>query len=87
MGLSTSDDPTGDIFDAWQREEFPMLDFDQFDDKVHREVGEAELGLEFKQTPESLRKLFLWNDADRFRRWAVKARKTYWSISRRITRR
>lgn len=83
MGLSTTDDPTGRGFDAWQRSEFPMLDFNGFDDRVHREVGEDELGLEFKLSPEAMCELFLWNRSDRYRRWAVRARKAWWNVSRR----
>lgn len=87
MGLSTTDDPTGEAFDAWQRSEFPMLDFKTLDDSVHREVGEAELGLEFKRSPKAMRELLLWNSDDRVRRWSVGARKALWVVSRRLMRR
>ena len=60
-GLSGTDDPGGEAYDAWQREEYPMPTRDGFGDRAHREVGEAELGLEHKRTPEALRELFGWS--------------------------
>ena len=66
MGLSASDDPTGQLFDAWQRSEFPMLSRQGYDGTAFRHIGEAELGLEYKLTPAALRRLFSWRKRDRY---------------------
>ncbi len=56
MGLSKSKDPTGKLFGQWQNVAFPELSFEAFDDHAHVSIGERELGLEFKQSPDQLRK-------------------------------
>jgi hypothetical protein len=54
-GLSASDDPTGERFDRWQRESFPQLCWERFDETVHIELGASELGREHKRSPAQLR--------------------------------
>lgn len=54
-GLSASDDPSGERFDRWQRESFPELCFERFDETCHRAIGERELGREHKRSPVVLR--------------------------------
>jgi hypothetical protein len=65
MGVEDRIDRTGELFDAWQRREFPELAGERFGDDDLRWLGERELGLEFKRTPEQLRELFQWNPLDR----------------------
>ena len=43
MGLSGSNDPTGERFDTWQRETFPELTLERFGDRTNRALGEVEL--------------------------------------------
>jgi hypothetical protein len=76
MGVSEHEDPTGEQFDAWQRKEFPLLAFDSFGDRAHAEIGDRELGLEFKHAPEEVKQLFAWRERDWWRR-----------IGHRVTRR
>lgn len=62
VGLSGTDDATGEVFDAWQRAEFPELCFDAFEAAgrpCHKALGDAELGLEFKLEPAALRAALL----------------------------
>ncbi len=73
-GVAQSKDPTGEQFAAWQQREFPMLCRDKFNGAPLREIGERELGMEFKRSPEQLRELLMWNDADRHRRSWWRAR-------------
>lgn len=54
-GLSESEDPTGEVFDRWQRENFPELCWERFDETCHQRIGAAELGREHKRSPEQLR--------------------------------
>lgn len=54
-GLSESEDPTGEVFDRWQREAFPELCFERFDESCQQAIGAAELGREHKRSPEQLR--------------------------------
>ena len=60
MGLDKSIDRSGQLFHAWQKQEFPHLLWETFGDVCHKETGERELGLEFKRDPDALRELFLW---------------------------
>jgi hypothetical protein len=75
MGLSESQDPTGEEYDAWQRAEFPMLTFAGFGDRAHTAVGEAELGLEYKRSPEQLAELLGWTGSGPVRRLSLRIRK------------
>jgi hypothetical protein len=60
MGVDTRIDPSGQLFDAWQRQEFPMLLWEGFKDRSYREIGEEELGLRYRREPAALRELLLW---------------------------
>ena len=56
VGLSETDDPTGEQFDRWQRETFPELCREGEPDLARqRAIGEYELGVEHRRTPEQLR--------------------------------
>jgi hypothetical protein len=56
QGLSQSKDPTGEIFDAWQRETFPELCRENFDGSCRRELALYELGAEYLLSPAELKK-------------------------------
>jgi hypothetical protein len=58
VGLSESDDPTGEQFDRWQRDSFPELAREPSIER-QRSIGEHELGAEHVRTPEQLRDLLL----------------------------
>ena len=58
-GLSASEDPSGEVFDAWQRETFPELCWERFDGGCRRAIGEYELGLEHRRDPGELRETLL----------------------------
>ncbi len=58
-GLSASDDPSGERFDAWQRESFPELCWERFDETCRQDIGERELGREHKLDPDRLREILL----------------------------
>jgi hypothetical protein len=60
IGVEGRIDHSGQLWDAWQRREFPMLLWEGFKDQSYRDVGEAELGLGFRRDPAALRELFLW---------------------------
>ncbi len=58
VGLSEADDPTGEEFDRWQREEFPQLYRDEhgeLDFAKQRPLGAYELGADHVRSPEQLR--------------------------------
>ncbi|MBJ95301.1 MAG: hypothetical protein CMP23_12635 [Rickettsiales bacterium] len=55
QGLSESNDPSGELFDAWQRETFPQLCRERFDGSCQRELGLRELGADFLRAPEELK--------------------------------
>jgi hypothetical protein len=55
QGLSESNDPSGEVFDAWQRQTFPQLCRDRFDGTCQRELGLYELGAEYLKSPRELR--------------------------------
>lgn len=78
MGLDASRDPTGEEYDAWQRAEFPSLTFEGFGDRVQSAVGEAELGFEFKRTPEQLATLLGWRGSSGLRRLGLRMRNAMW---------
>jgi hypothetical protein len=80
MGLSETEDPTGEEYDAWQRAEFPMLTFEGFSDRCHTQVGEAELGLEYKRSPEQLAELLGWHGSSPIRRLGLRMRMTAWKF-------
>jgi hypothetical protein len=86
MGLSESQDPTGEEYDAWQRAEFPMLTREGFGDRAHVDVGEAELGLEFKRSPEQLAELLGWSGSNPVRRLGLRVRKAAFFFSASIRR-
>ncbi len=46
---------------AREQEEFGMLRFEEFDDRTHREIGERELGLEFRKSPRELKRILGWS--------------------------
>jgi len=58
-GLSASDDPRGERFDRWQREAFPQLCWERFDDTCQPTIAAVELGREHKRSPAQLRELLL----------------------------
>lgn len=60
IGVEGRLDHSGQLWDAWQRREFPMLAWEGFKDRSYQEIGEAELGLGFRREPAALRELFLW---------------------------
>lgn len=78
MGVEDRIDRTGELFDAWQRREFPALDWERFGDDDLRWLGERELGSEFLRTPEELRALLQWEPGERLalerRCWAFRVR-------------
>jgi hypothetical protein len=86
MGLSESKDPSGEEYDAWQRAEFPMLTFEGFGDRGHVEVGEAELGLEYKRSPEQLAELVGWRGSSPIRRIGLRMRVRAWEFRSSIQR-
>ncbi len=45
---------------AFQDEVFGMLAYERFEDRCHAEVGDRELGAEFKRTPSELRRILGW---------------------------
>ncbi len=62
-GLSESEDPTGEAFDAWQRREFPELTFEAFEAAgrpCHTAIGDHELGS--RLSPAALRDALLLGD-------------------------
>jgi hypothetical protein len=59
VGLSESDDPTGEQFDRWQREQFPDLCSLEPDFERQRAIGEHELGADHLLSPEQLRERLL----------------------------
>lgn len=63
MGLDGRFDHSGQLFDAWQRREYPHLTWEGFRDTCHRDVAEYELGQPHLRTPEALRELLLWEPA------------------------
>lgn len=68
VGLDKSLDRSGELFHAWQKQEFPQLFWESFGDRCHRVTGEDELGLAHKRSPEALRELLLWQPAQRAER-------------------
>ena len=65
MGLDGRFDHSGWLFDAWQRLRFPELQWEQFQGDARRDIGERELGAEYKLDPEALRTLLLWQPDQR----------------------
>lgn len=60
IGVEGRLDHSGQLFDAWQRREYPALVWEGFKDACYREIGEDELGLRYRREPAALRELFLW---------------------------
>lgn len=60
MGLDGRFDHSGDLFDAWQSREFPDLLWDRFQGDARQDIGQAELGLQYRLEPEALRELLRW---------------------------
>jgi hypothetical protein len=87
MGVSKVDDPTGERFDAWQRAEFPELTFERFADRAHVEIGDAELGVEFRRSPEEMRALFAWREGDWWRRFQHRATRVAYPLLRKLSSR
>jgi hypothetical protein len=58
-GLSATEDPRGEQFDGWQRETFPELSWERFDESCDHELGARELGREHKRSAAELRELLL----------------------------
>ncbi|MBK9264066.1 MAG: hypothetical protein IPM54_30220 [Polyangiaceae bacterium] len=59
-GLDGSIDRSGELFHAWQKQEFPRLFWDKFEGMCHKSIGDEELGLEFKRDRDELQELFAW---------------------------
>ncbi len=85
LGVSEHEDPTGERFDAWQRSEFPELTYERFGDRAHVEIGERELGLEFKRSPREVRELFAWRKRDLLRRLGHRVRRTAYPLVRKLS--
>lgn len=64
-GLDNSVDRSGELFHAWQKQEFPHLFWETFGDACHSDTAERELGLEYVRTPGALRELFSWEPGAR----------------------
>jgi hypothetical protein len=47
-------------FLEFQNEAFGVLTYDRFGDRCHAEIGDLELGAEFKRTPSELRRILGW---------------------------
>ena len=84
QGIEGSDDPTGEIFEAWQRREFPELQYAAFDGTCHRELGLKELGAEYVQSPEALRKTLSIEKGHGGRRAMLNARRYAHAIGRLV---
>jgi hypothetical protein len=78
VGLSESEDPTGEQFDGWQREQFPELcrdDDHEPDIAKQRPIGERELGAEHLRSPEQLRDVLILGDEHRGARLRLRVRR------------
>jgi hypothetical protein len=60
MALSEESDEARRSFMAFQNETFGMLAYERFGDRCHAEIGDRELGAEFKRTPSELRRILGW---------------------------
>ncbi len=78
MGLSATDDPTGEGFGRWQAEAFPALTWEGFGDRLHQDIGLEELGAEYVLAPEAMRALFGWTPLGLPRALAPVARRALW---------
>jgi hypothetical protein len=58
-GLSESDDPTGESYDAWQRDEFPQLAGPDASERCDTDLGARELGASHRMPPDRLRDALL----------------------------
>ncbi len=72
MGLEATEDPTGERFDAWQRESFPSLYGARAEDVADVGLGAEELGARHRRTPAELRELLAWTPT---RAWVRVARR------------
>ena len=61
MGLEGTNDASGETMRAWEEREFPTLLREGYDGRVEREIGDRELGLEFRLEPEALREALGWS--------------------------
>ena len=68
QGLSQSDDPAGERYDAWQKDTFPQLTWDRFDGHADLDLAARELGKDYLCSPEELRRKLWVNPEDRWRR-------------------
>lgn len=84
MGLHNSADPSGKLFDQWQKREFPMLAYEKFQGDVYRALGEAELGLEFKLPPGDMIELFGWGYGGSVVRIRARMKRFIWRIRKRL---
>ncbi|UQA58065.1 hypothetical protein [Polyangium aurulentum] len=75
IGLDKRFDHSGQLFDAWQKQEYPGLFWDTFGDTCHRRIAEDELGLRYVREPAALRELFEWEPWQRGRIDERKARR------------
>jgi hypothetical protein len=84
-GMQPSD-PTGELFAAWTRAHFPELHYDTFGDRVHTDVAELELGLEFKRGREELLELMSvpWPGEKARRSWPQKVWREWQRVKRRV---
>lgn len=73
VGLSASDDPSGERFDRWQREAFPeLLERGGPASPGQLALGARELGVEHRRTPAQLRELLLLGPEHRAARARVR---------------
>ena len=90
VGLSETDDPSGERYDAWQREEFPELvgrDVGRESiDAGARELGARELGVEHRRTPEQLRAVLLLGAEHRGARARVRVRRRVHDLAAALRR-
>jgi hypothetical protein len=60
MALSGESEEERRQYLALQNELFGSLTYARFDDRCHAEIGDRELGAEFKRAPSELRRILGW---------------------------
>lgn len=60
MGLDGRYDHSGQLWDAWQRQEFATLAYDRFGGDCQSAVADAELGASYRRSAEELKSILLW---------------------------
>ena len=84
QGLAGTEDPTGEVFDRWQRETFPSLTWERFDGSCREELGYAELGAEYLLSPRELADVLLLGPAHRLARARLAARRWAFRCGRKL---